>query len=778
PSSTGKKQKLKQSATKQQLFVGQEIYDESALELPDSNGSKKGQDVTDSSGMMVAPVPLGEPVVKNQSLENAAAHTPEMKKTSDPDDVQEKNHVNMLKHASKKNHINCCLSKTKESTVARRFSRRLSGAEPDQLTNVANEQALQVPKRNLRKSRSVLDTDLTNKSFQQLNGVLEVERSHKMQREVLLNSNKFSNKKEQQILCRASKRLAGFEPELMSSSISNERTPKYKSEKSKGLGSATEINATLQQSDDRPAMGLADHASINGESSNKGKKVPETTPMTSNQLKKFDAEEMNNDEKSEPEQSFAFHYSWSDPCLEFAIQTLTGALPVEDSVGNGPARISETDMSSKNKLVKNVTGRSSYKNSRVNSKKSKNKKELPMPRRLSKRLAGHEPEVLPTEKAIEYATRKWCNDKPAAAAILTNGVSGHLHASEESKIIVQASDRLKTLCGESSSKSEKSYDAQTDPNEQLQRLEAENVDDDKSDPQLPSPFGDSWSDPCLEFAIKTLTGALPVDASAAPAILPVMTVDVNDSPSKELLESMEQKSINEEARDKPEQFQTKKELTTVCQQPSKQVLNQPELKTYSTSCGNYPKFAARESYKDEDNVTRNFNERESQRVKVGNAIEIDINKTILEEPSEENQVLEGESVAEKPQPETINRDNSERASCVSFMDSWSDPCLEFAFKTLTGAIPVEENIAIQGFFQEPANRHDQRGGGSMVPKFGFSSISHSGFSLHNDIGEKSKQGQQSSTSSSFLPQEKQNLHGFSGVAPQEQYFQYSKNFQR
>lgn len=668
----------------------------------------------------------------------------------------------MLEHASKKNHSNRSLSKTKESNVARRFSRRLSGAEPDQLTNVPNKQALRVPKRNLRKSRSVLDTDLTNKSFQQLNGVLEVERSHKMQAEVPLTSNKSSNKKEHQILCRASKRLAGFEPELMSNSISNKRPPEYKSKKYKG-----DFNSTLQQSDGQPAMELADDASINGESSNKGRKLPETSPITSSQLKKFDDEEMNNNEKSEPEQSLAFHYSWSDPCLEFAIQALTGALPAEDSVGNKPVRISETDMFPKNKLVENVTGSSSDKNSRVNSKKPKNKKEHTMPRRLSKRLAGHEPEVLPTEKAIEYATGKPCNDKPAATPVLTNGVSEHLLAREESKLVVQASDRLKTPCGESSSKSEKSYDTQTVPNEQVQRLEAENVDE-KLDPEFPSLFGDSWSDPCLDFAIKTLTGALPVDTPAAADILPVMTLDINNPPNEELLDSMEQKSIME------------KEFNTVCKS-SKQILNQPELTTYSTSCGNDPKFATRESCKDGDSMTGSFNGRESQRIEAGKARQmIDINKIILEEePSEEKQVIKGESIAEKPQPETIiNHDNSERAFCVSFMDSWSDPCLEFAFNTLTGTIPEEENIAIQGSFQEPANRHDQRGSGLTVPDFGFSSISHSDISFHNDMGEKSPPGQQSSTSSSFLPQEKPNQHGFLGVAPQEQYLKYSNNFQR
>ncbi|KAG5070202.1 hypothetical protein JHK85_002579 [Glycine max] len=230
----------------------------------------------------------------------------------------------------------------------------------------------------------------------------------------------------------------------------------------------------------------------------------------------------------------------------------------EDSVDNGHARISETDISPKNKLAENVTGISNDKNSRVNSKKSKNKKELTMPRRLSQRLAGHEPEVLLTEKAIKYATRKFCNDKPATTEILTNGVSGHLHIREESKLVLQASDRLKTLYGESSSKSDKSYDPQTVPNEQLQRLEAENVADDRSDPLFPTPFGD-WSHPCLEFEIETLSGALLVDAptaTAAAGILPVMTPDVNAPANKELL-------------DNPNQSQTKKEFSTVCKPSNK-----------------------------------------------------------------------------------------------------------------------------------------------------------------------------------------------------------------
>ncbi|CAJ1927974.1 unnamed protein product [Sphenostylis stenocarpa] len=728
-----------------------EIQDEDKI-TPSSTGKRQKLKQTT---VMVAPVLPGEPVLKRQPLDNAAAHTPEMIKTFDSDDVLQKKHlVNMLDNASKKNQSNSSLSNIKESNVARRFSRRLSRAEPDNTYVANNEQALQVPERNMEKSISVLDTDLTNKSYQQLNGFLEIEHSHEKQAEVLLNSNKSRHKKELQIFCRASERLAGFQPKPMSNSISHKKAPEYRSIKSKG-----EVKATLQESEDQPATELADHASINGESSNKGRKLPETTPITSNQLKKFDVEEMNNDEKSELEQSFAFHYSWSDPCLEFAIQTLTGALPVEDSVDNGHARISESDISPKNKLVENVKGSSSDEISRVNSKKSNNNKELTVPRRLSKRLAGDEPEVLPTEKPVEYAPRKSCSDKPATTAILTNGVSGHLHASEESKLVVQASDRLKT-CGESLSKSEKSYDNLTVPNEQLQRHEDENVDEDRSDLQFPTPFGDSWSDPCLEFAIKTLTGALPVDAPAAD-ILPAVTPDVNDPPNKESLDSMEQININAESRDNPYQTHTKKDFNTVCQ-TLEQVLNQPEVRSCSTACANDPKFETEESYKDGDSIIKNYSGRESQRIKAGNALEIDINKTILEE---------------EPQPETINHDNSERTFCASYMDSWSDPCLEFAFNTLSGAIPAKENVTIQACFQEPANSHGQRGGGSTVPEFGLSSISHSGISFHNDVGDKSKSVQQSPVSSSFPPLGKQGLNGFSGVAPQGQYFQNSNNLQ-
>ncbi|KAK7358649.1 hypothetical protein VNO77_00587 [Canavalia gladiata] len=832
PSPAVKGQKHKQSAPKQQLSTTTEVL---SAELPDANKSSKGQDVNVSSGMMVASIPTSESVVKMHSLEDGAADSSEMNKTSDPgssallkneslkesekvlaaDDVQEKEHVvNMMNNANIENHSNHSISINKEFTVRQRFSPRLAGMKPVQsANNVINEQTLQVPKRNSRKSRNSLDVDMENKPSQDLNGVPEIEHVHNMQQEVMntsnhnsedqavskeqphqqetdkiedikpeiqTSSNKSRNKKENHNPRRASKRVAGTEYESMNS-ICCEEAPKYKSERPK-VG----VKVELPQSEGRPVTVLALQSPINGEPANKRKKSPKIPSTTDNQLKKLEDEEMD-DEKAEPQLSFAFHYSWSDPSVEFAINTLTGVLPpVEDSVDNRPTIVLETDI--QKTLIDTVTGTSrdrqnlldtiagsKDRNSQVCSNKPKRKKELKVPMRLSKRLAGLEPEVPPSERALEYSTRKSCKEESTATAILTNGVSDHLNTEEETKQTLQASDSLKTeVLRESSDKSEKSCDTQTVHKEHLQKVEAENIGDDRSEPQLPLPFGDSWSDPCLEFAFKTLTGALPVDAGAD--LLPVMTPDVDDPPYKEMHVSMVT-SISEETHDNSNQSQNKKELNMTWQ---------PELRTSFTSCENAPKFTSRESFVDQGNIIRNF-DGELQHIDAGNITQPvhhswNINAPTHEEPVKENgQVVNGGFVTPEQQlleTETINHDNSELQFCASFMNSWSDPCLDFAFKTLTGVIPVEENLAIQGCLPEPANYHEQRDSTSTLPDFGSSSFSQSDFSFHYDTGVKSMPEQQSSMSSSFLPLEKASLQGFSGVDPQKHYSQCNKNFQR
>ena len=730
--------------------------------------------------------------------------------------MQEKEHVgNMMENANEKNHNNPSISKKKkEFNVRHRFSPRLAGIEPVQLANnVINEQTLQVPKRNTRKSRTTLDVDLENKSSNRFGGVSEIEHAHEMHQEVINtsnylsedqavaeeqpnkleadkiddnkaeiypNSNKSNNKREHHIPRQASKRLAGLDHELMNNSISCEKTPKYESKRSKD-----EINAELQQSEGGPATELADHVPINGESANKRRKSSEIPPITGDQLEKLRGEEMDG-EKSEHQTSFAFHYSWSDPSLENAINTLTNALPVEDSVDaapttTGPTTVPQTDI--QKKLFDNVTGRSRDRNPQVRSNKSKKKKELKVPMRLSKRLAGLEPEVLPSERALEYATKKSFKEEPIATAtqILMNGASEHLDVEEETKLACHASHGLRTeVLGEPSNMGDKSYDAQTVPKEQLQKVEAENIGDERSEPQILAPFGDSWSDPCLEFAFKTLTGALPFDA--ATDILPVITTDVNDPPNKELHESVMTRTS--EARDNSNQSRSKKELNMVCQ-PSELFPWKPELTTSSTCRESASKFTTTDPY-GEEGYTRNL-DGESIHSEVGNVTQLvhhsrNMNIEIHEEPLKENgRVPEGESIITEQPPletETINHDNSESEFCASFMNSWSDPCLEFAFKTLTGVIPVDENLASQECFQQPANCHNQTDGGSKLPDFGSSYLSQSDTPFHYDIGVNSMPGQQSSMSSPFLPWEKASLQGCPEVDPQKQYSQFNKNLQR
>nr|KYP65596.1 hypothetical protein KK1_011845 [Cajanus cajan] len=821
PPTDARKQKLKQSPPKQQISAATEIHDKSCLESPDADSSRKGQTANVPSGMMVASVPMAESIVKMHSLEDGSAYSSEMKKTSDPgssallkndslkesekvlsaDDVQEKEHVvNMIENDIQKNCSNHSISRNrKEFNVGHRSSPRLAGSKPVQLANnVISEQTLQVRKRNLRKSRNTLDviseeqTVSKEQPHQQ-----ETDKIEDNKPEIRISSNKSSNKKEHHLPRRASKRLAGIEHQSMNS-ISCEEAPKYRSKRSKD-----EVKGELQQSE-------------GGNSANKRKK---SEPL----LEKRENEEVD-DEKSEPPLSFAFHYSWSDPSLESAINTLTGVLPpvdrrstatlpetdiqktlVDNVKGRSTATVPETDI--QKNLVDNVTGRSTAtvpetdvqktsidnvteknrdsennlldtvtgsrdRNSQVRSNKPKRKKEVKVPMRLSKRLAGLEPEVLPAERALEYSSRKSCKEEPTVAATSTNGVSDHLDAGEETKLALQASDSLKTeVLGESSNKSEKSRDTLTGHKKQLQKVEAENIGDERSEQRLPLPFGGSWSDPCLEFAIKTLTGALPVDSGADN--MPLFPPGFDNPPYKKSHGSAV-KSTNQEACDNSKQSPNNKELNMV---------SQPELRIGPTSYEIAPKFTTRESCVDQGNIIRNLDEEPCHTGNITQPVyhSRNINTLSHEEPLKQNgQVVEGGLVSTEQlfQPGTVNHDNSELQYCAPFMNSWSDPCLEFAFKTLTGVIPVEENLTLQGCFQEPANYNERRDSGSMLPDFGSSSFSHSDFSFLHDTGVKSMPGQQSSMSSSFLPVEKTSLQGFAGVDPQTHFSQCNNNFQR
>ncbi|XP_047167402.1 uncharacterized protein LOC124836306 isoform X2 [Vigna umbellata] len=975
-----KRQKLKQSAPTQQLSAATEILDKSSLE-PSANSPRKKQNANVSARTKVASVPKGDSVANMHSLEDGAANSSEVKKSSDPgrsallkneslkesakalfaDDLQEEERaVNAVENGNEKNHSNQSISKIrKEFNVPQRSSPRLAGSKSVQLVNnVVNAQTLQVPKRNLRKSRNTLDVDISvdQAAPKEQPHEQETDKIEDKKPEIQISSNKSGKKKEHHLPRRASKRLAAIEQESMNSKVE------------------------LQQSECGPATVLANQAPINGKSTNKRKK------SAAPHLEKRGKEEMD-DEKTGPQLSFAYHYSWSDPSLEYAINALTGVLPPADNIpstvaetdiqkasidngtgrsttavpetdirkasvdsgtgrsttavpdthiqkapidngtgssttavpdtdiqkapvdngtgssttavpdtdiqkasvdngrassttavpdtdiqkasvdngrassttavldtdiqkasvdngtGRSPAAVPETDIQNtsvnigrsatniletdlrktlidsvkgssattipennvqktvvemesgstgpetdiqkslidsvtrsrdnENNLHDTVTG-SKYRKSQVRSNKPKRTKELKVPVRLSKRLAGLEPEIPPAERALEYSTRKSCKEEPTATATLTNGVSDHHNAGEETKpTLLQASDSLKTeVLGESLKRSENSYDTQTDHKEQLEKVEIENVGDVRSEPKLPLPFGDSWSDPCLEFAIKTLTGVFPVDAGGD--IMPALPPGFDNPPYRQVNRTVVT-DINQEVHDNSNQPSLNKELNMV---------SQPELRTGSISYENASNFTTRESYLDQDNILKNFDVEPSLTGNITQPVHHswNINTLAHEEPLKQNgQAVEGGIITTEQQlieTGAVNHDNSELQYCAPFMNSWSDPCLEFAFKTLTGAIPVEENLTLQGCFPETANYHERRDGVSLLPDFRSSSFSQSDFSFFHDTGVKSMPGQQSSVSSPFLPLEKTGLQGFAGVDPQTHFSQCNNNFQR
>ncbi|KAG5234608.1 methyl-CpG-binding domain-containing protein [Salix suchowensis] len=68
------------------------------------------------------------------------------------------------------------------------------------------------------------------------------------------------------------------------------------------------------------------------------------------------------------------------------------------------------------------------------------------------------------------------------------------------------------------------------PEEHARAVGTSNKADEKSVSPLVLPFADAWSDPCIEFAIKTLTGALPLDFDMVQDYLPLQA---SSSPQQE-----------------------------------------------------------------------------------------------------------------------------------------------------------------------------------------------------------------------------------------------------
>lgn len=348
-----------------------------------------------------------------------------------------------------------------------------------------------------------------------------------------INSSKSRKKKEFNLPFRSSKRLAGLEPEQIVNSVSSHQAFQVSSRKFGESGTSPDTclatnslsNEASQQFKDEqgtmnaPQSSLDMNDGLHGEPSDKSKE-PHKKNQAANieQLDMLETEKVD-EEKLEEQQCCLVENSWSDPCLEFAIKTLTGALPLESTSNDGHVLMPSADIPQIENSLEGGIKKSSNRKNQVNLKKSMNKKELNSPCRSSKRVAGFELEIMAnaisSEQALQNTSRETCESEAIVPLVLEDGASQQLEAGLHMEFAHHASTIIDTpLLGDSSNRSEKpsAVEVQVVPEEQLQLPETEIMPEPQ---ELPFPFSDSWSDPCLEFAFKTLTGAIPVEDNLA-----------------------------------------------------------------------------------------------------------------------------------------------------------------------------------------------------------------------------------------------------------------------
>ncbi|XP_073027619.1 uncharacterized protein [Primulina eburnea] len=162
-------------------------------------------------------------------------------------------------------------------------------------------------------------------------------------------------------------------------------------------------------------------------------------------------------------------------------------------------------------------------------RKSKKRRDLNLPLRASKRLAKSEPEMLSNVELSERTCRAATKRSSATIVPLpsdlgpTKKVADHANAVVET---LRGEDPLNnvgkplaegnaTLNEEPSNKVKNplAEDATNFKEQTIGKTNGKQPNDDATsqDTQPCYEFGDSWTDPCLEFAYKTLTGEIPLD---------------------------------------------------------------------------------------------------------------------------------------------------------------------------------------------------------------------------------------------------------------------------
>ncbi|XP_060971587.1 methyl-CpG-binding domain-containing protein 13 isoform X1 [Cannabis sativa] len=492
---------------------------------------------------------------------------------------------------------------------------------------------------------------------------------------------------------------------------------------------------------------------------------------------------------------------------------------------------------------------SSVKEANVTSRNSKSKKVHNLPARSSKRLAGAEPEKVLNlesgERALKIEIMKSrktevIQDAGLTTDVLADGSSAKLETSPGTKFIGHAfSNTNDSLLRDSSKKSSKPLKDQVTPEKLPVNLETDHLND-SSEPQLSLLFG---SDPCLDFAFKTLLGELPLDDS--PLEEPILSPE-DDSIQHVSRESVNKKSSTEIVRTSRNKPKNKKERPLPHRSSKRLAGAEPEFVVKSVSVEQAPQNSSRKrkdkSTSSSANVLHEANQLLGAEPETNQLLgsgpetyqlvgaEPDTNKLgaepraksetkLLGAVPETNQLLGAEpetnqhgavpetnvhtqlpskdtSLQAEPLNKTFNSfkdseapqeqqqmhetqkaepERPESDVSFSFADYWSDPCLDFAFKTLTGVIPIEESFAQGDFRAQVDISQNQRSSGSTLPDFGSPSLFQTDISSQFATPEKSMLGPPSAVTSTVMSNGNVNFPSCNGIHSQQQCLEGNNN---
>ncbi|XP_073287911.1 uncharacterized protein [Primulina huaijiensis] len=385
----------------------------------------------------------------------------------------------------------------------------------------------------------------------------------------------------------------------------------------------------------------------------------------------------------------------------------------------------------------------------VSSRKSKKRKGLILPSRVSKRLAGCKPEIqfdmIPSKRPLRVAAKR----SPSSEVKTLPSSSLETVADIPLSSCVPSSKEVTTLpivANETPREIEPLKNVEKPLIEKeaiwVEKQAYDNIRSQES--QLCFGFGNSWPDPCLEFAFKTLTEEIPYEETLAfsgcfrdlsgipynqsnefskPSDSDVLGVFQSEIPPH--LEPLKHKGALDLSPDKNLNFLACSGVSS--QQSSSEARNKdcPNLPASETHKQTAKALVSlRKSKKKEDLSLASQSSEKLAWSGIATTLEFVGEKTLQQvEPSNKvkNPLVENQSIPDdkhKPKDSAISKESQ---LCYEFGSSWSDPCLDFAFKTLTGELPIEETFALSGRFgnqsRVPYNQAKDhiKPSGSVVP---------------------------------------------------------------